>query len=70
MFSTALLAIPLRPSREVNLSRTREIPTVTALGLPPVLMSLRMARCLQPYETDEVARNGVLQRITSARGFL
>jgi hypothetical protein len=34
------------------------------------LNGLQMARGLHYLRTDEVARNGVLQRITSARGFL
>jgi len=36
----------------------------------PVFNGLAAAQRLQLIETDEVARNGVLQRITSARGFL
>ena len=35
-----------------------------------ILNGLQMACGLQHSKADEVARNGVLQRITSARGFL
>lgn len=35
-----------------------------------ILNDLRTAIRMQYERTDEVARNGVLQRITSARGFL
>jgi hypothetical protein len=69
-FSTGFMALLLRNSPEVILSRSRAIPTEADVERAPILKDLRMARCLQPLETDEVARNGVLQRITSARGFL
>ena len=69
-FSTGFMAFLLRKSPEVILSRSRAIPTEARVGWAPILRDLQMARCLQPLETDEVARNGVLQRITSARGFL
>jgi hypothetical protein len=36
----------------------------------PLFNTLRTACGLLYRTTDEVARNGVLQRITSARGFL
>jgi hypothetical protein len=71
ILSTArFVALALRPSRGVILSGGREIPTGAKSLATLVLNGLRMARRLHYVRTDEVARNGVLQRITSARGFL
>src|ERR1700687_1909929 len=57
-------------SPEVNLSRVRAITTGQANQASFVLNDLRDGMRLALSKTDEVARNGVLQRITSARGFL
>jgi len=54
----------------VKLSPWREIPTTVFTPCFYVFSDLQTAHGLQPTKTDEVARNGVLQRITSARGFL
>jgi hypothetical protein len=48
----------------------RAITTGQANQAPFVLNGLRDGMRLALSKTDEVARNGVLQRITSARGFL
>ena len=55
---------------EVNLSRGREIPTGLQIQRTFILKGLQTAFHMLYTKTDEVARNGVLQRITSARGFL
>ena len=55
---------------EVILSSGRAIPTIRRIYLALVFNSLRTADGLLYGKADEVARNGVLQRITSARGFL
>jgi len=70
VFNIPALAPPLHRSAEVILSRLRAIPTETTAGAALILNDLRMACRLQQRTADEVARNGVLQRITSARGFL
>jgi hypothetical protein len=46
------------------------ITTGRRISLPFILNGLRDGTRLALTKTDEVARNGVLQRITSARGFL
>jgi hypothetical protein len=55
---------------EVNLSRGRAITTEPEILSPFILNDLRDGTPFAYQTTDEVARNGVLQRITSARGFL
>jgi hypothetical protein len=55
---------------EVILSAGRAIPTIGQFLLPISFNELRTADGLLYEMADEVARNGVLQRITSARGFL
>jgi len=62
--------MPLSFRAGVILSRTKAIPTGPKSHELLVSNGLRMASRLHYEETDEVARNGVLQRITSARGFL
>src|SRR5580698_2366458 len=54
----------------VILSHSRAIPTAPASFSTRIFNDLRTAYRLLNVRTDEVARNGVLQRITSARGFL
>src|SRR5580698_1001157 len=54
----------------VILSHSRAIPTAPASFSTRIFNGLRTAYRLLNVRTDEVARNGVLQRITSARGFL
>ena len=56
--------------REVILSAGRAIPTISQIGWTRIFNGLRTADGLLYRTADEVARNGVLQRITSARGFL
>jgi hypothetical protein len=70
LFSPRLVALQLPKSSEVILSLGWAIPTRAKAPAALVLNGLRMARGLHYLRTDEVARNGVLQRITSARGFL
>jgi hypothetical protein len=55
---------------DVNLSPGRAIPTGLEIASPFVLRHLRDGTPFALAKSDEVARNGVLQRITSARGFL
>jgi len=59
------------PSRsEVKVSRRRQFLPPGSTACVFLFNMLRMAAFLHYTATDEVARNGVLQRITSARGFL
>ena len=56
-------------------SRSKSFPgqaitTGRTIASPRVLNDLRDGTLLALRKADEVARNGVLQRITSARGFL
>jgi hypothetical protein len=69
-FQHPAVALPLPLSPEVILSRRPAIPTEAITLSSLILNGLRMACRLHYTSTDEVARNGVLQRITSARGFL
>ena len=56
--------------KDSNSFRALAIPTRHSARVAPVFSRLAMAQGLQPGVTDEVARNGALSRITSARGFL
>jgi hypothetical protein len=62
--------LPVRGSLGVKLSREQAITTGPRTLLSFVLKHLRYGIPVALERTDEVARNGVLQRITSARGFL
>ena len=55
---------------EVKLSLREQFLQAGPIRLAHVFNDLRMAAFLLYSKPDEVARNGVLQRITSARGFL
>src|SRR5271154_914692 len=57
------------PSRSNSFSLWA-IPTESNVSTTCVLNSLRTARQVLIHSPDEVARNGALRRITSARGFL
>jgi hypothetical protein len=69
-FSTALLAIVLRRWGWSKSFVLRANPTSPVEHSACVLNHLQDGMRLALAKTDEVARNGVLQRITSARGFL
>ncbi len=73
----SLVVLSVRVSPVVNLAQGRAIPTIPSRSAAAykicsafVLNDLSNGTRPALTRTDEVARNGALQRITSARGFL
>jgi hypothetical protein len=67
---TAPLALLLPSRSDVKLSASRANPTNEPEPVTSNFQPLTNGVVIAVSITDEVARNGVLQRITSARGFL